>query len=232
MRSSTGNRCESVSRETGCEFCLEFSESDASRFALAYGGTTGSRIIAKQEGVVVLPTLGQLFAGSLLILPLAHFETAADMPKEQLGACLRLVSVFMERLRPFGRPVIFEHGARADSGRSCGIYHAHLHLVPVPSDMSIEDAMPSDGKEAPTIESAYDALKGEDNYLLFRDTCGGVRYVAGAAARSERYGSQYFRKRLAGHFHLSSQWDWREYNGVELPLLETVRALRCHVAVS
>jgi diadenosine tetraphosphate (Ap4A) HIT family hydrolase len=232
MKSTMTNDCFAALHKTECEFCLEFSESESSRFALSYAGTTESRIIAKLGGMVVLPTLGQLFEGSLLIMPLTHFETVADMPKEQLAACLRLVSVFSERLSPFGKPVVFEHGARVGTGRACGIYHAHVHIVPLPSDISIDDALPGAGKVVATLEDAYEELKAEDAYLLFRDTFGRVRYVAGAEADSENYGSQYFRKMLASHFNLKCPWDWRAYEGVEVRVVETLSALRSHVAVS
>ena len=218
-------------RGAGCEFCLEFGEHQASRFGRAYAGVSESRIIERHGGMVVLPTIGQLFAGSLLIMPLSHFETTAEMPERELSACLSLLSVFSERVRSFGEPVVFEHGARAGTGRSCGIYHAHVHLVPVPSDISIDNALPRAGADVATLEAAYEALGAEDTYLLFRDTYGGVRYVAGEAARSQEYGSQYFRKVLASYFQLSSPWDWRDSKGVEPRLIETLATLQPHVAV-
>src|ERR1035441_9508049 len=130
--SKTKNYFGVVRREPGCEFCEEFFENENSRFALAYAGAAKARIISKQGGMLVLPTLGQLFSGSLLIMPQPHFETTADLPKRELDACLHLVSAFTARLYPFGKPVVFEHGARAGTGRACGIYHAHVHLVPLP----------------------------------------------------------------------------------------------------
>jgi diadenosine tetraphosphate (Ap4A) HIT family hydrolase len=177
-----------------CEFCNEFSGSGCSRFTRTYDGTIDSRIIDQQAGVVVLPTIGQLFLGSLLIMPSAHFETIAEMPSEQIHAALRLIDIFSERLSIFGKTVVFEHGARAGTGRSCGIYHAHIHLVPLPANIAIENVLPDDAIVVATLEDAYTALKNEETYLLFRDTYGKVGYVAGRDAHLKRYSSQYFRK--------------------------------------
>jgi len=232
MNLTTRKNHEYASRGAECEFCREFEESETSFFAHTYAGSARSRIIEKRGGIVVLPTIGQLFTGSLLIMPLEHFETAAQMPKEQLDTCLHMVSVFSARLRFFGKPVVFEHGARTGTGRSCGIYHAHLHLVPVPSDISIEEALPRTGIEATNLEQAYDDLKTKDTYLLFRDTCGRVRHVSGSAACSENYSSQYFRKTLVSHFDLHAPWDWRDYKGVEERVLDTLAVLRSHVVLS
>ena len=225
------NNCPASATGAECEFCLEFSEACSSRFGLTYGDVTESRIIAEQDGIVVLPTLGQLFVGSLLIMPRDHFETVAEIPERLLDGCFRLVAEFSERLRAFGTSVVFEHGARSETERSCGIYHAHLHLVPVPAEISVEDALPNAGTEASTLEDAYDVLRDEDAYLLFRDTRKRTKYVIGAEAHSEIFRSQYFRKMLAAHFRLPSPWDWRAYQGIESRVLNTLGALQSHVAV-
>src|SRR5688500_14214166 len=72
-----------------CEFCLELSKVELSRFGRTYRCAADSRLIAEQNGVVVMPTLGQLFTASLLILPQMHFETVAELPTCQRRACLR-----------------------------------------------------------------------------------------------------------------------------------------------
>lgn len=215
-----------------CEFCLEFSNDPTSRFATRYANFATSRVIAYDEGILVLPTLGQLFTGSLLIMPQMHVETIADLPKEKLDACLRLVSRFKKYLGGFGSPVVFEHGARSCTGQSCGIYHAHLHLVPLPSDFSVEDALPVSATGASTLDEAFIRLRNNDAYLLFQDTFGRIRFVAGDTARSTNYGSQYFRQCLVRHFQLADHWDWRTYEGVESRVVETLGALQCHVAIS
>jgi diadenosine tetraphosphate (Ap4A) HIT family hydrolase len=204
-----------------CEFCVELSETKLSRFELVYRDVAHSRVLAEQDGLVVMPTLGQLFTGSLLILPQMHIEAVAELPADQLRTCLQLVAEFAERLRQFGSPVVFEHGSRAASGHACGIYHAHLHVVPVPGDISLEEVLPLISGKVESLEAAYDVLSGEETYLLFRDTHAKVGYVSGTAARSTRFGSQYFRKMLAAHFGLDLPWDWRAYEGVEARLLET-----------
>lgn len=166
-------------------------------------------------------------------MPSAHLETMAEMPPQQVHAALRLIDIFSERLSVFGKTVVFEHGARAGTGRSCGIYHAHMHLVPLPANIAVENVLPDNVITVATLEDAYATLKNEETYLLFRDTYGKVGYVSGMDAHLERYSSQYFRKVLASYFQLSMPWDWREYDGVEVRMVETLTALQtANVVVS
>src|SRR5260370_16821020 len=65
--------------DQSCEFCLELSASPAARFATIYGANR-TRVVASQNKIVVMPTIGQLFTGSLFVLPNFHFETIADLP--------------------------------------------------------------------------------------------------------------------------------------------------------
>jgi diadenosine tetraphosphate (Ap4A) HIT family hydrolase len=215
-----------------CEFCAEFSQPSGSRFGSLYAGIIPNRIVEQSNGVAVLPTLGQLFPGSLLILPIAHFETVASMPRTGRAFCLEMATKYVDRLHGYGTPVIFEHGARRGSGRSCGIYHAHIHVVPVPDTLSINELLPGAHTDAETLEGAYDQLQSEDSYLLARDSDGRLGFVTGKDAGSDRFPSQYLRRYLQSRFKLDTPWDWRDYARPESHLLETVRALdRSHVAV-
>jgi hypothetical protein len=137
-----------------------------------------------------------------------------------------LASNYARRLRSYGNPILFEHGARCGTGRSCGIYHAHLHVVPVPDDLSVSEVLSANAPGAHTLQAAYDQLQGEDTYLVFQDTRGKVAYVSGAEARIERFQSQYFRQTLKYRFQLASPWDWREYAHLEPFVLETIRAMK------
>src|SRR5438094_806896 len=110
-----------------CEFCDELADPRSSRFGWIYAGKVHSRIIFNQDGFVVMPTLGQLFMGSLLILPSEHFETMAQLPASRVKSLVALLTQIERRMQPLGRPVLFEHGAKCSTGSGCGIYHAHMH---------------------------------------------------------------------------------------------------------
>lgn len=205
-----------------CEFCLELSDQRNSRFKQIYGESVGSRIVVAQNGLAVMPTIGQLFKGSLLILPTEHIETIAQLPFSTLQGLEIILNDVQKIIGRLGTTVLFEHGAKCTTGASCGIYHAHLHVVPVPTHVACMDVLPSRAKTAGTLIEAFQQLKQSDVYLLFRDTADRVAFLEPDDSDNEIYKSQYFRRALADHFGLTADWDWRTYVRKEPLLLETL----------
>jgi diadenosine tetraphosphate (Ap4A) HIT family hydrolase len=202
----------------GCEFCDELADAASSRFGRIYRGVLASRVVHASANFVVMPTLGQLFRGSLLLLPRRHFETVAGMPARYREELVELLPCLEQELQPLGAPVVFEHGAKAHTGRSCGIYHAHLHIVPVPRPVLAADIMPPGAQFTSDVRLALRAVARADSYLFFKDTAG----LTGYALEGAPCGSQYFRRELVKHFRLNSSWDWRDYTSPEPDLLASV----------
>lgn len=206
-----------------CEFCIELSAPKTSRFGQIYAGKADIRIIDQEEGFIAMPTLGQLFKGSLLILPLQHIETIAQVPSASIDSLFALLKRLEERLQSFGLPVLFEHGAKSNSGGGCGIHHAHFHLVPVPKPISWVDVLPDIAHRAKNLIDALTQLQQSDEYILFRDSSGYTAFQEIADEQSRKqFPSQYFRRQLTQHFHRQQTWDWRAYTYQEPWLLETL----------
>ena len=206
-----------------CEFCLELDNPTRSRFGHIYSSEISSRIIHKTEQFVVLPTLGQLFKGSLLILPKEHVETVACLDDDSIGSLVALIDTFCLKVSRYGLPVVFEHGAHCDTGHACGIYHAHVHLVPVPSSASCNELLEREYQLALNLEEAWRQLRNSRQYMLIRDThrCSG--YVSLNQISGAEYPSQYMRRRLVQHFNLNKHWDWRSYQSIEPWLIGTIK---------
>ena len=207
---------------TNCEFCTELRTPQKSRFATIYRDTVTTRVIAEHGGIVAMPTIGQLFPSSILVLPKRHCETIADLRPDELDELFVIVDLVQRRIRDFGQPIIWEHGARSCTNRSCGIYHAHAHIVPLPGMVALSDFLPDDSARANNLKEAFISLKGSDTYLLMVDSSGRIGFVAGRSANSPEYSSQYFRRKLAHHFKLNQPWNWRDYNYQETMLLNTL----------
>jgi diadenosine tetraphosphate (Ap4A) HIT family hydrolase len=220
IENTTSNSQSAVSR---CEFCTELSTPEFSRFFRIYGSKHRHRIVARQGPFVAMPTIGQVFPGTILVMPVEHWERFSDLPDSMLmRLCPFLDQLGQSIAAAFERPqpvVMFEHGARSRSLGGCGIYHAHIHIVPVPDTVDWCKILP-DGRETTGFESAIRQLRETQEYLLFRDTAG---RVAVAGTGSVAYGSQYFRRVLAQHFGVSTPWDWRAYTESEPSLIETIR---------
>jgi diadenosine tetraphosphate (Ap4A) HIT family hydrolase len=202
-----------------CEFCQEFAGHSA-RFEQLYGRLVSTRVIARTDRFVALPTLGQLFTGSLLILPVDHVEMCSSLSagaREELG---ELVAEVTLQVREFGEPVIFEHGAIEPSGGGCGIYHAHLHIVPVPEPTLATDLFPEHHTQARNLQEAWDLLQNTHEYLLM--SAAGQTLYSDLTGHLGVYPSQFFRRRIVEHFGLEAPWDWRAYVDVEVALLRTL----------
>jgi len=208
-----------------CEFCDEL-KGAPSRFHGIYAPEHASRIVATSERFVAMPTLGQLFPGSLLVVPRLHVETLAEASSASWTEDL---TRFVDRLRPvaaeFGHPFLWEHGARRTTGSGCGIYHAHLHLVPVPSPVTYELLLPRSARTADSLSMAFGELAASANYLVCVDTDGRVAFDLRNAER-ESFSSQYARRKLTAHCGLASNWDWRTYDRREPFLLNALRSYR------
>ena len=202
-----------------CEFCQEFA-GRSPRFEALYGHLGCTRVVMRTDRFVAMPTLGQLFAGSLLLLPLDHVETCAQLAADARQELGELAAEMTLRVRNFGQPVIFEHGATEPTGGGCGIYHAHLHIVPVPEPTPAIALFPEHQAQTEDLQKAWDALQGADEYLLLN--AAGKTLISDLEGLSSRYQSQFFRRRIAEHFGLEAPWDWRAYTDAEPALLRTL----------
>jgi diadenosine tetraphosphate (Ap4A) HIT family hydrolase len=216
---------------SSCEFCSELTEDPNSRFKRLYSTQLPSRVIKRSNGFVVLPTLGQLFKGSLLILPEEHVETFSSLSTEMLARLPDLLNKLEVSTTRLGMPLIFEHGAKCFTGSGCGIYHAHLHLVPVPRSVHYSALIPTKAQGATGLCTALLKLRSSNQYLLVRDTDGNTVFAELDAFQTLDFPSQYVRRKLVEYFNLSTSWDWRDYTQPEPWLTETVQMFETHVPI-
>src|SRR5438105_13826524 len=73
-----------------CDFCDEFSAGRENSFVRIYGPDLESRILFRSTDFAVVPSLGQIVEGYLLIVPTTHFTAMADLPAELQEELLRL----------------------------------------------------------------------------------------------------------------------------------------------
>lgn len=170
--------------------------------------------------MVAIPAIGQIFPGNLLLLPDFHVETLARLPAAELSTVDRLVSLLGRTVSDNSRYITFEHGATRLTGGSCGIYHAHLHVVPVPHDSLTQDLLPAGSTLFATHSEALASLSDSSEYLLL-GVNRGVRTVS-LSGRPNAFPSQYFRRRLVEIFRLARPWDWRIVNEPEVDVLKTI----------
>ena len=179
--------------------------------------------IKETENFVVLPSLGSIVSGWLLIVPKFPVARIADIPE-----CHRLEFLHLtENVRNdvevnFTQSFIFEHGGFKGSPVSCGVDQAHLHVVPLEFDL-LEIAQDRDdvnwqpvvGTKLPTeIESNLEYLFVASNeHAIFSEVT--------------RPSSQWFRKLIANQVGCPGEWDYR-YNHFNENIKKTVQTLGIH----
>jgi diadenosine tetraphosphate (Ap4A) HIT family hydrolase len=208
-----------------CDFCAELRSSEETLFRATYKGLLETRIVLRNDRFAVLPTIGQLFEGSYLVIPTGHVERYAELSVSLRREALDLISRVEARLHHYGLPIIYEHGASCAEGTGCGVYHAHVHVVPLPRAASCEELLVQPGTPVETLHDAWEVAATASEYLAVRDTSGKTVLLT-RDTPGLRLGSQFMRRRLAEAFGIQQPWDWREYSRPEPRLLRSVAALR------
>jgi len=198
-----------------CEFCDEFAGGSRNAFAVRYGDELPCRAVLETDQVTVLPTLGHFVKGYLLLVPKVHYCTLADMPSSAIRAVEDLKKSLVQSLRPrYGPFILFEHGARTVTSGGCGIYHAHLHALPLKAG-GVLDKLQDQFPHRP-IESMLDLrdVERDRSYLYYEESAGHSWLFFPKVLPS-----QYLRRLVAESAGIT-QWDWRR-SGREDALLAT-----------
>ena len=133
----------SVRDFTSCSFCNEFLNEKNNNFYKMYlqeefeKNGLYSRIIAKTKNFYILPMVGPLVPGYLLVVPKKHYVSFAFQTESELREAQLIVKTIREIFRKFyGTSVVFEHGALSSCVKGgCCSDHAHLHIVAVDTDI-------------------------------------------------------------------------------------------------
>lgn len=161
----------------------------------------------------VIPTMGSLTVGYVLLVAKEHYLSLANLSAELLLEMLKLKQKVEDIIfKHLGKNCIaFEHGVtNAYSSGANSVDHIHLHIVPVEKPMwdSVLQTMP---KAAYVVTDSFITLHEQwqvqmpNSYLLFQDIDQKIHYLSDASNMP----SQLFRKCLAAHLGADC-WDWRK----------------------
>ena len=200
-----------------CEFCDEFSAGTTNSFVARYGNLLRDRTILDYDEFKILPSLGQIVPGYLLLVPKRHQRAFGDMSFEELKKAEALKTHLRDQLRStYGEYLFFEHGARTSDSGGCGITHAHLHAVPFPCEKDpIEELTRAFPFEEIANLTELKRVQPERSYLYY-EAVRGNRYMLYPSFVP----SQYVRRVLAEALGTEA-WDWRQ-SGREERLLTTL----------
>jgi diadenosine tetraphosphate (Ap4A) HIT family hydrolase len=206
-----------------CDFCDEFTGGNRNAFRVRYGDEVRSRIVISGGLFKVLPSLGQITEGHVLIVPSVHFCALADMPEDafdELEQVKKQVQAALLRLND--SVVFFEHGVRTVGGGGCGIDHAHMHAVPVAAKGVLARLQRRfRGSRIESLSAIGGCLPRRSSYLFF-ENASGDRFVFPV----RHLPSQYMRQLIAKSIG-KDQWDWRA-SQYEPELIATLQRLSPH----
>ena len=206
-----------------CVFCRELNGSRDTNFATRYPEIQ-SRIIYETESLVAFPCIGQLVNGHFLVVPKNHDCTLAQTQKRLNNLNQELTHLLKEVHLILGfeltDSLIFEHGALGPNDGSCGIYHAHLHVLPSASQVNVSGLYNFQNKDLITnIESVLKNTSVDKPYIFAGNLKDGFYHLQ----LKEALPSQTLRKAIATQLD-KNEWDWRKAEREEnmLSILEKV----------
>lgn len=212
------------SAEDTCPYCTSLLKSHLGAGQVSPWNT----VLYESPNFVVVPTLGSLVEGWLLIVSKAHLLCMGALPEshgEELKAVAR--RTVMAVTRTYQQPTIFEHGPSACSTpMGCGVDHAHLHVVPLGFGLRGRKAavLSTPELEWHATDEWFAALRALYNerkqYLFLAEPGAPPMYCTPANVPN-----QVFRRAVAQLVGKPGAFDYHEDAGEENVLL-TVRRLR------
>jgi diadenosine tetraphosphate (Ap4A) HIT family hydrolase len=159
---------------------------------------------------IAIPTIGSIVPNWLLVVPRVRAMSMADLAPEIRHSMYLFGQDLAREMRPVGRPLFFEHGARAlGNVIGCGVDQAHLHVLATEIDLlGIALADPEVFWMAADSIDPWQDLDGSEYYFV--QACG--KAFVGHPRTSQ---SQYFRKLIARAAGVPFQWDYKVWPNYE-----------------
>ncbi len=200
-----------------CDICSELQKDRRAYFHSIYKSRLPERILYDSKNFFVMPSIGQMIEGYLLIVPKHHYLSIGQMPEVLIAEVEAIKDYVSKQLtRLYGPPIFFEHGPIREAG-GCGVYHAHLHAVPCGQLHGILDRISKDFeiKRTDSLVELREYVAMNESYVYFEDITGEkYSFVV------DEIPSQYFR-RLIAELMNNTRWDWRSYRYNNDKLSET-----------
>jgi len=181
--------------EPDCVFCDSCYE---------HGEWFNRPIASDEHRTLVLPAVGALVPGYVLVLPVRHVTATCRIPASDRAAFAAFVADVAVRLTLVYKVdvTLFEHAAcdAPSAARASCINHAHLHAVPGNYNLSSMVG----GTDIRSYASLEDFLADErhDPYLMLQDPGGPV------VSFVDQPLSQYFRRVIARQLGMDNCWDY------------------------
>jgi|GEM_PF-519882 len=211
-----------MKNDPNCRFCRDGIPANI--------GTTDAfwdRPLVETENFFVVPSLGALVEGWLLIVTKEHHICMGSLEQERMNELKILLDIIKNWIRSiYGSAAAFEHGPVSfKQPVGCGVDHAHIHVVPtsVPLIQNARKWVESEfvWSRVSGIEAVSAANDRGNSYLYVdQDDYAPMLYDGGGIP------SQLFRKTIADSIGIAEQYNWREHAHEEVIAKTIVRLER------
>lgn len=192
-----------------CKFC-EIAISNSENL------TDIDKPIYENELFYAICSIGGFISGWTLIFPKQHTYNLSKYYTDP-EFVIFVESIKFKLEKEYGKCIVFEHGALAEGLTSCGVNHAHLHIVPFLD--SIEKIV----QDAPDLEwqnfcsKELSQLCMDKEYLFCSDQFS-ANNSYGKLAILNTPQSQYFRKILANFYGIKDLYSYKTHKFEEQSL--------------
>ncbi|EME57653.1 HIT family protein [Amycolatopsis decaplanina] len=209
--------CATAGYDANCSFCAEFERGAADSRSAARSLVTPSRperVIWSDDDLVVVPTLGPVAKGHVMVLTREHYLSYAHVPRGLAERAEALAETVCRRISGLGTPIMFEHGPMSEgaTGGAC-TDHAHLHCVPmgeVDLKAGIDERLT--GRRISSLVELADQRRRRQPYIYYRSGSG----VSWLYDVDVDLPCQFLRRLANAALGDHEEWDWLTFPKLDL----------------
>jgi diadenosine tetraphosphate (Ap4A) HIT family hydrolase len=191
------------------EFDLELAgETQGSTFEEVYGGDPASRVVIAWRHFAVLVDIAPLVVGHLLVIPRRKVLSFASLDDDGWTEWLEIRGIVLPVIEAiYGVPaVVMEHGSDPNLEANACILHAHMHVLPLPSHVSLD--FDRDGFVTRLVDPARLREVGVAAQAYFYAERVGQRATLAEVVVESRPPIQYLRRVVARAIGDAAIYDW------------------------
>jgi len=180
--------------------------------------STVDRILFEDEDYFAVSSIGGFIPGWALVFPKTH---KLNLSKEYTNPVFLKFASHVTQIvsSEYGACVIFEHGSTTEnSATSCGVNHAHMHIVPFSKNIELLALQETDNllwKQANIAEISSFANGNE--YLFCANAFEDISTI-GSFSKVTNPRSQFFRQLLAKATGFGDMYDYKRYRFEEVSI--------------
>lgn len=211
-----------------CTICAEIEGNKDNNLCYAVFNKKIDSIIKETKKFAVIPSIGPLVEGHILMVSKKHYPSMGALPKKLIPEMLKLKKDCQSALLKIyhKKSICFEHGVvDSNPGKKAGCCVDHLHLHIIPAEIDIIDEMKKNfrAEKINSFNQLADKFQKKTPYLFYEDN-DEEKYVFNAPLVI----SQYLRMIVADKLGVIDRWDWKANYG-EKRFLDTLQKLKGNI---